>query len=209
MDTTTIAELLSPFTGDEALNPHQLQQICAYLELLMKWNAKTNLTALRDEKNIVIRHFGESLFAARTALPSAAQELSVIDLGSGAGFPGLPLKIYRPSVRLTLIESQNKKATFLKEVVRTLRLEDVVVFNGRGEDCPAKGELVTLRAVEHFHQVLTVAARLLCETGTNRLTLLIGEAQVREARTALPGFAWAAPVAMPLSEARSVLIGQR
>jgi 16S rRNA (guanine527-N7)-methyltransferase len=232
MDTNRIAELVTPFLGGTPLVPKQLDQLARYLDLLLRWNAKTNLTAVRDEESIVTRHIGESLFAARHLFPPDAERAcTAIDLGSGAGFPGVPLKIHAPEISLTLIESQNKKATFLKEVVRSLRLQDIRVFNGRAEDFPGRANLVTLRAVEHFKEVLPVAASLLggtppltsdSETGVPhpspqervrrcgpalRLGLLIGESQVERAQRLLPGFSWQKPAPIPHSSARVLLIG--
>jgi 16S rRNA (guanine527-N7)-methyltransferase len=214
-----IAELLVPFLGEDRLSSAQLDQFAAYLDLLSRWNARTNLTAVREATNIVSRHFGESLFAARS-LARPADLFPAADLGSGAGFPGLPLKIWAPSLRLTLIESQNKKATFLREVVRALQLKDVAVFSGRAEDLVgdppsplplANGgrtrfDLVTLRAVERFDAALAAAAPLLAPKG--RLALLIGEAQVSLAMNQLRQFRWSEPLSVPLSRARVLLVGQ-
>src|SRR3954462_12725795 len=97
MEAARIAELLSPFLenpggGREELSGAQLAQLSDYLDLLLRWNEKTNLTSVRNPEGIVSRHFGESLFLARTV--SREELRSAIDLGSGAGFPGIPLKIY-------------------------------------------------------------------------------------------------------------------
>ena len=125
------------------LSPAQLQSISTYIDILLRWNSRINLTAVRAPEEIVTRHFGESLFAARClfpagvgpglspgqAAPSEAYQDAIlaehrrprtgdlIDLGSGAGFPGLPIKIWAPDLHVTLIESNQKKATFLREVV--------------------------------------------------------------------------------------------
>ena len=209
MEIPHIAELLTPFLGGVDLEPRQLEHLSQYLGLLMRWNAKTNLTAIRDEESIVIRHFGESLFAARHLFPNGVGASTVIDLGSGAGFPGIPLKICAPEIALTLIESQNKKATFLKEVARALGLQHVTVYNGRAEQFAAKADLVTLRAVEHFESVLPIAASL-ASSGSqpkSRLALLIGEAQVSRAQELLPTFAWEDPRRIPQSSSRALLIG--
>src|SRR5580704_13757232 len=112
-----IATLLTPFLPSPP--PNILPKLSAYLELLLKWNARTNLTAIRDPEEIVRRHFGESLFAG---LHLASEANTLLDFGSGAGFPGLPIAILRPDIAVTLAESQNKKSTFLREAVRTLRL---------------------------------------------------------------------------------------
>src|ERR1022692_1287749 len=120
MDAARIAELLGPFLGGEPLSPDLAAQLQAYLELLLRWNARINLTAVRDPEQIVTRHFGESLFAARVLRDTGALAAgaTLADVGSGAGFPGIPIQLFAPDVRVTLIESQNKKATFLREVVR-------------------------------------------------------------------------------------------
>jgi 16S rRNA (guanine527-N7)-methyltransferase len=219
-----IAGLLLPYLGSDRLSASQLDQLAAYLDLLLRWNARTNLTAVRDPEHVVTRHYGESLFAARQLLPSQRppandQRLSAADLGSGAGFPGLPLKIWAPSLRMTLIESQNKKATFLREVIRTLKLQQVDVFAGRAEDllrAPAQianhksqitdgFDLVTLRAVERFESAIDVAIGLLAPGG--RLGLLIGSAQVEFARNHARQLQWSEPLPIPLSAARVLLTG--
>ena len=98
MEIARIAELLAPFSGGEALAPALLEQLQAYLDLLLHWNARMNLTAVRDPEAIVTRHFGESLFAARVLLrdAGAAACATLADVGSGAGFPGVPMKLFSP-----------------------------------------------------------------------------------------------------------------
>jgi 16S rRNA (guanine527-N7)-methyltransferase len=183
------------------------------MDLLLRWNARLNLTAVRDPENIVRRHFGESLFAAARLLdPQSRVRIRAIDVGSGPGFPGLPLRLFCPGLRLTLIESQQKKATFLKEVIRMLRLDDTDVFVGRAEGFPEPGsaDLVTFRAVEHFEQILPIAASLL-RRGTvasgARLAMLIGAPQVATARQLAPDFRWNEPISVPESSARILLVG--
>lgn len=202
-----MAELLRPFLEGSTLSPAQFEALQTYLSLLLRWNARTNLTAVRDEESIVTRHIGESLFAARRLLDDSAPNISVIDVGSGAGFPGLPLKIYAPQIELTLIESQNKKVTFLRELIRSLRLEHTQVFAGRAETFAGKADLVTMRAVEKFEKIVQVAAALVRPDPVARLALLIGEVQASEAARLVPEFRWAAPVHIPLSSARAVLVG--
>src|SRR5436305_1338553 len=120
MTADEIADLLRPFLGPSSLSSDQLSRVAIYLDLLLKWNTKINLTAIRTPEEIVTRHFGESFFAARHLLSGNASPSSAIDVGSGAGFPGLPMKIWCPDLALTLIESRGKKATFLREVSRAL-----------------------------------------------------------------------------------------
>lgn len=214
MDIQTI---LAPFLPASGLTPPQLEQVGAYLDLLLKWNKKTNLTSVEEPEEIIRRHFGESFFLAavliQTNLLQARPGHSVgglVDVGSGAGFPGIPVKVYVPYLSATLIESQNKKATFLKEVIRSLKLADIEVFNGRAEDWARsairQGEIVTLRAVEHFEQALPIAGRLVAPHG--HLALLVGEKQLDRARKLLPTFEWQAPYPLPLSDSRMLLLGE-
>jgi 16S rRNA (guanine527-N7)-methyltransferase len=222
MHPTRIAELLQPFLAPAALSPAQLEHISTYIDLLLRWNARINLTAIRQPEEIVTRHFGESLFAARHLFPatttwgqppSAVQTEQgsaperLIDIGSGAGFPGLPIKIWAPHIHLTLLESTQKKATFLREVARALTLMNINVFHGRAEDYPnPPADVVTLRAVERFETILPTAARLIAPT-TGRLALLISQAQLKPAHDLTPGFNWTLPAEVPLSASRVLAIG--
>jgi 16S rRNA (guanine527-N7)-methyltransferase len=164
MPTLTLAQiagLLEPYfpEASELL----LAQLSDYLDLLIKWNARTNLSAIRTPAEIVQRHFGESLFAAHHLPPGE----TLLDLGSGAGFPGLPIALAHPRLRVTLAESQNKRASFLREVVRTLSLP-VEVWAARAETFPAtrRYDIVTLRAVDQPDLALTTARSLLAPAGT-------------------------------------------
>ena len=174
MTADRLQKLLAPFVRTP-LAADQYAQLLTYLELLLKWNAKTNLTAVRDPEQIVQRHFGESLALAEEVFQESSPT-SAADLGSGAGFPGLPLGIYAPELQVTLVESHNKKATFLKEVVRTLDLNNVHVFNDRGEKLTHRFDLVTMRAVEKFDDALKVAQSLTRPGG--RIALLVSGKQL-------------------------------
>lgn len=147
-----IAGLLEDFYPDPA--PNLILQLSTYLDLLLKWNVRTNLTAIRDPEEIVRRHFGESLFLA-AQLPAAS---TLLDLGSGAGFPGLPVQLAIPGLRVTLAESQNKKASFLREAVRVLGLP-TEVWADRAEKMPIdrRFDVVTLRAVDNPEAALELA----------------------------------------------------
>src|ERR1700680_4675226 len=157
MERERIAELLEPFLDpatDQTLTGDDLDLISTYIDLLLRWNARINLTAVREPEEIVTRHFGESLFAARQLFPrrlsvsgAAATPVQVADVGSGAGFPGIPIKLWAPNIFLTLIESNHKKATFLREVARALTLTDINIQNARAETFPPPpSDVVTLRA---------------------------------------------------------------
>lgn len=154
LSESAIAALLTPYLPEPPAR--LLPQLSLYLDLLLKWNARTNLTAIRDPEEIVRRHFGESLFAARHLSPQTA---TLLDFGSGAGFPGLPIALYRPEIAVTLAESQNKKATFLREAIRTLNLP-TEVWPNRVETMPPTRQFhtVTLRAVDNMAAALTAAA---------------------------------------------------
>jgi 16S rRNA (guanine527-N7)-methyltransferase len=230
MDDARIAELLAPFLSDgprrrghkgpasatdvAVLSRAQLRSISTYIDLLLHWNARVNLTAVRTPEEIVTRHFGESIFAARHLFPEAKAGTAsmdhgsphVIDVGSGAGFPGLPVKIWASHVRLTLIESNQKKATFLREVARSLSLTGVDVFTGRANAfAGSKGDVVTLRAVERFESVVPIAATLVGEAGC--LAMLVGEAQARGVCALVPRLQWSEPARLPLSGNRALIIG--
>jgi 16S rRNA (guanine527-N7)-methyltransferase len=153
LSDAAIGTLLTPYLPEVPADV--LPQLSTYLDLLLKWNARTNLTAIRSPEEIVRRHFGESLFAARH-LPSSTSTL--LDFGSGAGFPGLPTALLRPGIQVTLAESQNKKATFLREIIRTLALT-TEVWSNRVEAMPAarRFDIVALRAVDNMETALPAA----------------------------------------------------
>jgi 16S rRNA (guanine527-N7)-methyltransferase len=209
MDSARLTELLKPFIGEAELPPLLIEQLQGYLDLLVRWNGHINLTALRDPEQMVTRHFGESLFAARVLLGDRKTHAATLaDIGSGAGFPGIPMKLFAPEVELTLIESQGKKATFLREVLRGLHLDNVQVFGGRAEDWSKTADLVTLRAVEKFERALPVAAKLVAPGG--RVCLLIGAGQVGKALKIMgDAWSWEKPVAVPRSKERVVVIAER
>jgi 16S rRNA (guanine527-N7)-methyltransferase len=161
-----IATLLTPYLAP--IPPEILTKLSLYLDLLLKWNARTNLTAIRDPHEIVTRHFGESLFAAQHIGPCG----TLLDLGSGAGFPGLPIALLHPEIRITLAESQNKKFTFLREAVRTLNLQNVEIWPARAESMPPARQFhtVTMRAVDNMAAAIAAAT----PRATHQLLLLTG-----------------------------------
>jgi 16S rRNA (guanine527-N7)-methyltransferase len=202
VETNQIASLLQPYIGATALSAVQLDYILTYVNILEKWNARANLSGIRDEAEIIRRHFGESFFAAAHLVgPDAA--ITAIDVGSGAGFPGLAMKIFTPQLHQTLIEAHGMKATFLREVVRALQLKGVKVFEGRAEAFVGTAELVTFRAVEKFEKILVSASKLVAPGG--RLAILVGIAQIERARSILPGV-WGEPIPIPCSDARTLAV---
>jgi 16S rRNA (guanine527-N7)-methyltransferase len=190
-----IALLLTPYLAPSA---SILPQLSLYLDLLLKWNARTNLTAIRDPEEIVRRHFGESLFAARHLDPATT---TLLDLGSGAGFPGLPIALLRPEITVTLAESQNKKATFLREVVRTLGLP-VEIWPTRAEALPESRQFhtVTLRAVDNMAAAIAAAA----PRATRELLLLTSTPPVLP-----PNFTFHPPIPIPNTQSSILLRATR
>jgi 16S rRNA (guanine527-N7)-methyltransferase len=200
--TEEMRALLTPYIGEAATPEGLYEQLGAYLELLLKWNARTNLTAIREPGEMVRRHFGESLFAARH-LPEAE---TLLDFGSGAGFPGLPMQLYRPELAVTLAESQNKKATFLREVVRSLGLDarQTEVWGARVETMAAGRQFdgVTLRAVDNMEAALQAAA-----VRARRWVVVL--TTHRQSLAGLEGFELQAGIALPGSEDGCVVVARR
>jgi len=201
MDIATIERLLRPYAK---LDEQRLRIISIYIDILLKWNARINLTAVRDPEEIVTRHFGESFFAAEVLRSDPVPE-SAIDLGSGAGFPGIPLAVHMAGTKVTLIESNHKKSTFLREVIAALKLQNAVVYAGRGEDYPEQAELVTMRAVERFDKALPIAVKLAVPGG--RVGLMIGSAQIAQAKALAPEMDWREPEPVPGGHSRALLVG--
>jgi 16S rRNA (guanine527-N7)-methyltransferase len=114
---------------DITLSVEQIQLFLSYLHILQVWNTKINLTSIKDEKEIVIRHFLDAL----TIFHFVKGQSRVLDIGSGAGFPGIPLKIVNPSIEITLLDSTQKKVYFLSDVIRKLRLERITAVCARAE----------------------------------------------------------------------------
>jgi len=173
----TIRQLLEPFGLN--LSPEQIGQMIVYLELLLRWNEKINLTGIRDRETCVTRHFGESLYLGRWVGLNGR----LLDIGSGAGFPGLSLKIIFPGLSVTLLEPIAKKRAFLKEVARVCGMNSVDVRGERLEDfaCgqPAPVyDAVTTRAVGHLEELLPLACRCLKSGGD--IFLWLGHQQASE-----------------------------
>jgi 16S rRNA (guanine527-N7)-methyltransferase len=155
---TAIRSLLDPYLQQLSFPESGWTRICeqlsVYLDLILKWNARTNLTAIRTPEEIVRRHFGESLFVG-THLGACN---TLLDFGSGAGFPGVPIQLLRPDLQVTLGESQGKKAAFLREVCRELVLT-TEVFSARIETMPPnrKFDVVAMRAVDQMGSAILEA----------------------------------------------------
>ena len=115
----------------QKINNNQLEMLYKYMQLLLKWNEKINLTAITDENEIILKHFVDSL----TVLKYINENDKIIDVGTGAGFPGIPIAIMMPNVKITLLDSLNKRINFLNEVIKELDLKNVETIHSRSEDC--------------------------------------------------------------------------
>lgn len=202
LSADAITKALREFKIDAT--PEQITSIQRYMALLLAWNEKINLTAIRDPLEMLYRHFCESMYAA-VGVPVQAGRLA--DVGSGGGFPGLPLKIIRPELQVFLIESNVKKATFLAEVVRELELADVRVLVSRYEEL---GEEITpldsvcSRALGEFGKFLKWAGS--AQVAAGQVILWAGGRDADEIRKN-EGWSWREPVAIPHSLQRFLLIG--
>jgi 16S rRNA (guanine527-N7)-methyltransferase len=176
----------------------------AYLSLLLRWNARVNLTAIRDADAILSRHFLESIACAR-ALPAGI--VTLLDFGSGAGFPGIPIALCRPEIAVTLAESNGKKAAFLHEAVRTLGIS-AKVYSARAESLPDRFDSVTLRAVDHMEQAVQAAASLVRDGGWLALMTTRSEIPALQ-QVAGSSFAWREIDLPPASENRLLALATR
>jgi len=211
MDDTTANQLQSGLTAvglDDALADPLLR----YLALLEKWNRTYNLTAIRDRHEMVGKHLLDSLAMHASVQAIAGQGGSLADLGSGAGLPGIPLAITYPRLQVSLVESNGKKARFLREAVRTLGLDNVRVAECRIEafDAPAAFDAITARALATLPLILSLGGHLLKDDG---VLLAMKGAMPADEIAALPD-GWSVREVRPLSvpglaaERHLVLVGR-
>ncbi len=186
------------------LTEAQIAQFESYYTLLVRWNARINLTAIRDREGILSRHFVESI-ACACSLP--AEIASLLDFGSGGGFPGVPIAICRPDIRVTLAESQVRKAAFLQEVVRSLGM-NVRVHAGRAETLPGGFDCVTLRAVDQMEVAVTAASRLVRPGGW--LGVMTTRAKLPDVvYVAGDDVCWATEIRLPSRGEQIIAFGQK
>jgi 16S rRNA (guanine527-N7)-methyltransferase len=191
-------------TGIEPVDGEAAAKFEVYLSLILRWNARLNLTSLRTEDAIVSIHLAESIVCA-TAIPTGVR--SLLDFGSGAGLPGIPIALCRPEIAVTLAESQTKKAAFLHEAVRALGIA-AKVHSGRAETLRSEFDCVTLRAVDKMPQAVRAAASLVAPGGW--LALMTTNAGLANLQVAAGSeFSWPRMVPLPGSADRIVAFGQR
>lgn len=204
LSVETIRRALGDFKID--LSDVQVTSIQQYIRILQRWNEKLNLTAIRDPLEILHRHFCESMFAG-VSVPINSGRLA--DIGSGPGFPGLPLKILRPELELSLVESNIKKGTFLAEVIRELGLANARMLISRYEELGeelAPLDFVCSRAVGDFGPFLEWAASDRVSAG--RVVLWIGGRDLDEARKSKQ-WEWQEQISVPQSLRRYLLVGSK
>lgn len=190
--------------GQSPLSELEAGQFASYLELFLRWNERTNLSSVRDAESILQRHILESILCAR-ALPEGLSRL--LDFGSGGGFPGIPIAILHPELHVVLAESQNKKAAFLNEAVRTLGI-NATVFSDRAEIISERFDCVTMRAVDRMAEAVQVATQLLTPSGW--LILMTTEADSSMlSESAGEGFVWSAHLPLVGAEQRILMAGQK
>ncbi len=188
------------------LDTAQIAQFDAYLTLILRWNARINLTAIRDPQAILERHFVESIAFAH-ALPKDIG--SLLDFGSGAGLPGIPIAICRPEIAVTLAESQGKKAAFLQQAARTVKLPiQIQVHAGRAESLAAQFDCVALRAVDHMELAVQASTQLV--RGGGWLAPMTTSNELAKIQYAAgPDFRWSDPLLLPGSDQRILALASK
>ncbi len=175
-----------------------------YLSLFLRWRSRINLSAVRDEEGILFRHFVESIACGR-ALPEGLSTL--LDFGSGGGLPGIPIALCRPEIKVTLAESQGKKAAFLREAVRVLGIS-AEVHAQRAEALHEIFDCAVLRAVDRMPDAVHAATRLVGSRGWLALMTSRKELAGLQAAAGVE-FSWLPPIPLPGSTDRLLALGQR
>jgi 16S rRNA (guanine527-N7)-methyltransferase len=175
----------------------QIDQLYQHYELLLRWNQRMNLTTVKPGPDTVIRHYCESLFFA-AHLPATQEDISVFDLGSGPGFPGIPMAVLKPRWHVTLVESSQRKAVFLRESSRNL--QNISVLAQRMEQVSEHADWVVARAVDPT-EVLATVPGLAGDVG-----LMLGEDDFSSIRLQ-SRIAWAEPVRLPWGDRRLCVYG--
>lgn len=201
-----VRKLLAPF--EVAVSEDAVASVIVFIDLLFRWNRRFNLTSISTPEECVTRHFGESFMLSRMV------ELRgiLLDIGSGAGFPGLALKLLAPQLQVVLLEPVGKKRAFLKEVARACGMGSVHVVGSRLDEF-ARAEqgrgfdIITARAVGGLGSMVPAARGLLSPDGY--LCLWVGRQQTREIQEGDPDLQWLEPAAIPLSRDRRIMVGVR
>jgi 16S rRNA (guanine527-N7)-methyltransferase len=199
-----IAQTLRPYSV--STTPQLSESIRTYIDLLLRWNRKIALTTITDPAEILRFHFGESMFAI-SQVPIRHGRLA--DVGTGAGFPAVPIGMVVPDLECILIESNQKKATFLGEVVRTLKLDHVKVYRDRMESYPVSSlslDFSISRALGIYENFLSWSAARLNPSG--KVILWLGDDDASKI-LANSSWSWSPPMKIPDSQRRVLLMGSR
>lgn len=167
MNITTFINKLKEL--DIILTDKQLEQLNIYANFLIEYNTHTNLTAITNPEDIYLKHFYDSLTITKQQEVDFNENISIIDVGTGAGFPGMILKIVFPNIQLTLLDSNNKKITFLQELSNKLNIDDIIFVNERSEKYALKHleyyDVVTSRAVANLRVLTEICLPMVKENG--------------------------------------------
>ncbi len=193
-DEARFGELLRSHFGPlNQISDKQVERLAAHCRLMLRWNRVLSLTSIRDLEECVVRHYCEALFLALHLPPGS---FTALDVGSGAGFPGVPIAVFRPEYEVALAESNRRKAVFLREATRGYG--NVRVIAGRAEDA-GEFDWVVSRAVR-WQDVLRVEGRA--------YALLVG-AEDGGAMLSSAGVSWRKPIRLPWGERRVLVVGER
>ena len=145
------------------LSAYQLDKLEKFYKLLVEWNNKINLTRIIDKEDVYLKHYYDSLTINKVIDLNEVETLC--DVGSGAGFPGIVLKIFYPHLKITLVDSLQKRVNYLNEIIKELDLQDIKAIHVRGEDYKEKFDVVTSRAVANIEKLMKYTMHLLNKNG--------------------------------------------
>ena len=145
------------------LSTYQLDKLEKFYKLLVEWNNKINLTRIIDKEDVYLKHYYDSLTINKVIDLNEVETLC--DVGSGAGFPGIVLKIFYPHLKITLVDSLQKRVNYLNEIIKELDLKDIKAIHVRGEDYKEKFDVVTSRAVANIEKLMKYTMHLLNKNG--------------------------------------------
>lgn len=145
------------------LTEEKLEKLNKFYNLLIEWNKKINLTRIEKEDEVYLKHFYDSLTIAK--LVDLSEIKTLCDIGTGAGFPGIVLKIFYPNLKITLIDSLQKRVNYLNEIIKDLGLDNIEAIHVRGEDYKGQYDVVTSRAVANIEKLLGYTMHLVSPTG--------------------------------------------
>lgn len=148
---------------DIILTEEQLNKLDKFYNLLIEWNEKINLTRITEEKEVYLKHFYDSLTLSKVV--NLKEKETLCDVGTGAGFPGIVLKIVYPNLKITLVDSLLKRVNYLNSIIKDLELEDIKAIHSRGEDFKETFDVVTARAVANIEKLLNFTMHLVNKNG--------------------------------------------